>query len=412
MTKNDSAAPLAHRFLWTWDHSMDWAPLACGLQEMGCSNDYWRRPEDFIEDYKRAIDFFGSLGFNGIVVYGLFRDCHGGVDAAKEICRYARSKGTTIIAGVGINAYGGIYWDGKHEFNLGNWLEKHPELAAVGGNSTPSLRMACPSKPENAKWHLRAIQWLCENVEIGGINFESGDYGLCRCEACQKHFGREYFSVGHMTEFFTPLIERATKTRPGIFSICECYFDRMHDAGHYAPLKDLPPQAMLQFCINHEYLPKFLELGREEITAVGPHRKLLRTHIGTQWNGERHSLVARDFARIAAHAAETGMAGTTIFGEVTDRKTVHEINYLSAARFADNPKLNWKEFVSDTLGPLFGGAALAEKYLRILAKSTATPGDLRFVKSVLGKCDPNGHRRWMWLCELLCRRLDHQRGGR
>lgn len=412
MTKDDLAARLTHRFLWTWDHSMDWAPLADGLQEWGCFNDYTRKPEDFLEDYKRAIDFFGPLGFTGIIVYGLFRDAHGGVDAAKELCRYARRKGTKIIAGVGINAYGGIYWEGKHEFNLPHWLEEHPELAAVGASSVPLLRMACPSKKENAEWHRRAIQWLCETVDIGGINFESGDYGLCRCEACQERFGRDYFSVGHMSEFIGPLIEQATRSRPGILSICECYFDRLHDAQHYAPLKDLPPQTMLQFCINKDYLPRFLELDRANIAALGTHRKILRTHIGTQWSGERQALVAKDFARIATHAAETGMDGTTIFGEVTDRKTVHEINYLSAARFADNPRLSWKEFVSDTLGPLLGGATLAEKYMRILAKSGATPGDLRFVKSVLGKCRPNAHRRWMWLCELLYRRIDHQDGGR
>src|ERR1035437_5073220 len=93
-----SPMSLSYRFLWTWDHSMDWSPLADGLQEKGCSNRYYRKPKEFLDDYKRAIDFFSPLGFDGITIYGLFRDCHGGVDAAKELCRYARRKKMIIIA--------------------------------------------------------------------------------------------------------------------------------------------------------------------------------------------------------------------------------------------------------------------------------------------------------------------------
>jgi len=48
---------LKYRFFWTWDHSMDWTPLAQGIQEFGASNPYYKRPEDFIQDYQNAIDF-------------------------------------------------------------------------------------------------------------------------------------------------------------------------------------------------------------------------------------------------------------------------------------------------------------------------------------------------------------------
>lgn len=404
---------LEHRLIWTWDHSMDWAPLANGLQEFGCFNPYFRTEADFLQDYKRAIDFFAPLGFTGIIVYGLFRDCHGGVPAAQEICRYARRKGISIIAGIGINAYGGIYWEGNHEFNLPHWLQENPKLAASGPCSNPYLRMACPSKPENLAWHMRAIKWLCETVDIGGINFESGDYGLCQCSQCKKRYGVGHWSVGHMTEFFNPLIEQATKVRPDILSICECYFDHVHDAEHYRPLKDLPSDVILQFCINHEYLPRFLgEMTPQKVAELPPQRKVIRTHIGSQWNGERHALVARDWARLASKTAQIGMDGITIFGEVGPRKTVHEINYHSAAAFAAQPSLKWNQFVSDRLGPMLGSADLAGKYLHILGKARATPQDVRLVKSAMSKSGQDAFQRWMWLCDLLYRRLDEQRGLR
>jgi hypothetical protein len=405
---------LSYRFLWTWDHSMDWAPLADGLQEFGCSNYYYRKPEDFIEDYKRAIDYFSPLGFDGIIIYGLFRDRHGGVEAVKELCRYARRKKMMIIAGVGINAYGGIYWEGKHEFNLPCWLEKHPELASDQPYWDRSGRTACPSKKENLAWNKRAIRWLCETVDIGGINFESGDYGVCGCAQCSKRYGRGHWSVGLMAEQFTPLIEEATKVRPDILPICECYFDKVHDAAYYAPLKDLPANAILQFAINRVYFPQFLaQMDAAKAAALPPHRKIMRTHIGSQWNdmackmpGERHKFVARDFAALATRTARIGMDGLTIFGEVTAARTVHEINYLAAAAFGDNQDLTWKQFVADKLGPLLGGAKSAEKYIGILEKTKATPQDVRYVKSALCKAPRRLDRRWMWLYDLLYRRME------
>lgn len=401
---------LEHRLLWTWDHSMDWAPLAEGLQEMGASNPYYRKAEDFVEDYKRAIDFYSPLGYTGMVVYGLFRDNHGGVEAAQEVCRYARKKGMYIIAGIGVNAYGGIYWEGDHEFNLSHWLDEHPELAAVGTSLNPYGRMACPSRPENLAWHRRAIQWLCETVDIGGINFETGDYGLCKCDDCKKQYGTYHWSLGHMTDFFPPLIEEARKVKSDILPICECYFDGILNTEQYRPLAALPEGTILQFCITREYLARWLkEMTAEKAAALPPHKKVIRTHIGCQWDkGERHALVAKEWSQIAARAGELGMAGTNIFGEVGNRRTVHEINYLSMAAFNENPFLKWKDFVSDELGPLFGGEARAQKYVQIVGKTRATPADLKFARAAMAKATGDEFRRWLWLCDLICRRLEHQ----
>jgi len=406
-----------HRLFWTWDHSMDWAPLADGVQEMGCANPYFKKPEDFVSDYRRLIDFAASLGFTGVIVWGLLRDRHGGLDAAREICRYGRDKGVAILAGAGVYAYGGVYWEGDHEFNLLSWLERHPDLEAVDAmapsgdvfqDRSPYLRMACPSKPANRRWQREAIAWLCETLEIGGIDFETGDYGTCRCEDCLRRFGPPgRWSFGVMADVLPELIETALRTRPGLLPICECYFDNILDVESFHPLRSLPGEALLAFTINREFWPRVKqELDAGVVEALPPHRKLLRTHMGCQWNAERHAFVARSFAEFAQKAHAVNFDGVTVFGEVSARQTASEINYRALAAWADEPGLVWESFVSTHLGPLLGGPDLARQYVRLLERPQTSEEDLRSACGILRGQAGATHRRWLWLVEQLYHRLE------
>jgi len=403
------AKGLKHRLLWTWDHSMDWAPRPRSIQEYGCSDPYYKRPEDFVEDYSRLTAYLGRLGFTGVIVYGFLRDCHGGIDAAKEICRRAREHGMCVVPGIGVNSYGGVYWEGNHEFNLSHWLDRHPGLEAVGTRPhSRYLRMACPSKKENLEWHKDAVRWLCETFDIGGINYETGDYGLCQCEPCQKRSSRAAsWAFRDMAELLPPLMDAAEKARPGILPICECYFDNVHDPGPLAPLNVLPHNAILQFCINRWYLERFLkEMTPEKAAQLPPRQKVIRTHIGSQWNDQRHGFVARDLARLATKVAEIGMDGVTVFAEVSPARTVHELNYLALASFLENPELAWDEFVAQRLAPILGGEELARTYVELLGGEEADPAALESAKSILKTIGEPAWRRWLWLCERLCDRIE------
>ena len=401
---------LKHRLFWTWDHSMDWTPLTQGIQEWGASTPYYKKPGDFILDYTSLIDFCAAHGFTGVVIYGFLRDCHGGIEAAQEICRHGREKHVAIIPGIGVNSYGGVYWEGKHEFNLLNWLDRHPELEAVG-YARPYLnhymRMACPSKAENRRFMRDSVRWLCETFEIGGINFETGDYGLCQCADCQRASSRTgTWSPEDIVALLPPLVAEAQAARPGLLPVCECYFDSILDTAAHAPLRVLPEGSILQFCINHSYLPRFLnEMTPEKAAEMPPHAKVLRTHIGSQWNDHRRKLVARDLSAMAKKVAAVGMDGVTLFGEVSATSVVNEINYLSVAAFADAPSLTWDGFVARTLGPLFGGEGQAAKCIEFLEKADVTAGDLKEAKAILHASDERSYRRWLWMAEHLYQRL-------
>ncbi|MCP4382913.1 MAG: hypothetical protein GY798_16085, partial [Hyphomicrobiales bacterium] len=128
---SEDAPGLAYRTFWTWDHSTNWQLSQVGHQEIGVFNPYGKPPGGFLADYTRLVDFCSRNRIAAIVIYGFLRDTHGGIDAAQELCRYGKERGVRIIPGIAIGAYGGVYWEGDHPYNLATWLRKNPQFAAT-----------------------------------------------------------------------------------------------------------------------------------------------------------------------------------------------------------------------------------------------------------------------------------------
>lgn len=416
---------LPYRLLWTWDHSTNWYLEQVGLQEIGALNYYAKPASGFLEDYRRLVDFMSLHRINGVTIYGFLRDNHGGIEAAQELCRYAAERGVRILPGVGINAYGGIYWEGNHRYNLTTWLRQHPELRAKLGQpaafhipdfpelwfpETQYTDTACPSKPENARYHEEAIQWLAETFQIGGINFETGDYGVCQCTDClARRNVDETWSLKDMAMLYPRLFAAARTGRPDLWIVSEAYWDNILNLEALAPLADLPDDAIYQFCINRSYWPKVkAELSREHVSRLPRSKNVMRTHMGTQWNHERYALIARRFADMMQLLHTTGMQGATIFSEVSAFSVVNEINYLAFARFGYEANLTWEQFVANDLGPLLGGTEAAELYLKLLE----IPEDIQNLARAIGEAREIGnaqtgeaYRRWIWLQNRLHQKL-------
>jgi len=416
---------LPYRLLWTWDHSTNWYLEQVGIQEIGALNYYSKPEEGFLEDYRRLVDFMSLYRIGGVTIYGFLRDNHGGIEAAQELCRYANERGVRILPGVGINAYGGIYWEGKHRYNLTNWLQAHPELRATFKKpvafqipdfpklwfpETHYTDAACPSKPENAHYHEEAIQWLAETFAIGGINFETGDYGVCNCTDCSARRGAdETWSHKDMALLYPRLFEAARRSRPDLWLVSEAYWDNILDLEALAPLADLPEDAIYQFCINRSYWPKVRDnLTGEHVARLPRPKNVMRTHMGTQWNHERYALVAQRFSEMMRLLHTTGMQGGTIFAEVSALSTVNEINYLAFARFGYQADLTWEGFIADDLGPLLGGPEAAERFLTLLV----VPNDMDSLARASAEARDIGsaqvgeaYRRWVWLQNRLQQKL-------
>lgn len=416
---------LPYRLLWTWDHSTNWYLEQVGLQEIGAMNYYAKPAAGFLEDYRRLVDFMSLNRIGGVTIYGFLRDNHGGIEAAQELCHYATERGVRILPGVGINAYGGIYWEGDHKYNLTTWLRQHPELRAVL-EKRPAFHIpdfpelwfpesqytdtACPSKPENARYHEEAIQWLAETFEIGGINFETGDYGVCNCPDCvARRTADETWSFKDMAMLYPRLFAAARRGRENLWLVSEAYWDNILDLEALVPLADLPDDAIYQFCINRSYWPKLkTELTREHVSRLPRPQNVFRTHMGTQWNHERYELVAQRFAQMMQLAYSTGMQGATIFSEPSPFNTVNEINYLAFARFGYDADLTWEQFVASDLAPLLGGTEAAEHYLDLLIvenEAQVLTQSIGEAREIGNNQTGEAYRRWVWLQNRLHQKL-------
>ncbi|MBW3631924.1 MAG: hypothetical protein KY456_02730 [Chloroflexi bacterium] len=437
---------LPYRTFWTWDHSTNWDLEQIGVQEIGVFNPYGKPPDGFLADYTRLVDFMSRNRIPAVVIYGMFRDSHRGVETAQALCQYANERGVRILPGIAINAYGGVYWEGDHPFNLATWLRKHPELSArmehgVGFQiedlafplSFPRSDYTvsgCPSRPENQQWMADGVAWLAETCDIGGINIESGDYGVCGCDVCTKRRAAredanrrgeslESWSHADMADFYPRLFEaaRTHARRDDLWLYSELQWDNMLDTEAHASLRALPPEGIYQHTLNRSYWNRVKEqLTPEFVSALPTKTNVFRAQFACQWNGtratDRYKFNGRDFAGLTRKAAECGLQGLTVWGEVSAFHAATELSYLAFARFTYDPTLTWNRFITEEVAPRLGGERAAARFLEMTA---LIDGEILLEQSELRRLhteavdasrqtDYDAGRRWLSLADRIARR--------
>lgn len=441
--KIEQSPSLPYRTWWNWDHSTNWDLEQIGIQEIGVMNPYGKPADGFLADFKRVVDFMSQNRVAAIAIYGFLRDSHGGIAAAQELCRYATERGVRILPGVAINAYGGVVWEMDHEFNLSNWLRKHPELAAQM-ERPPGFQIqdlgfdlhfprgdyamrGCPSQQANQDWMAEGVAWLAETFEIGGINIEAGDYGVCGCPLCQARRAEredakrrdgyaESWSHADMADFYPRLYEATMSRRPDAWIYSEIQWDNLLDAEAMAPLRDLPDGGIYQHTLNRSYWNRVdRELTQRYTDQLPTQRNVFRCQFACQWNGdrrtERYRFNGRDFEAMTRKANASGFDGLTIWGEVSPYNTATELSYLAFARFSWDTELTWDQWIEQDVAPRLGGSAAARRYLEILepldppARPALTGLEMLQAEAVdaARQLDDEAARRWLWLAERIAR---------
>lgn len=441
-----SQAPgLAYRTFWTWDHSTNWELSQVGLQEIGVFNPYGKPPRGFLDDYKRCVDFCSVNRIAAIVIYGFLRNSHGGIDAARELCRYAAERGVRILPGIAIGSYGGCYWEGDHKYNLATWLKANPQHAATlekgVGFQIADLAFplnfprsdytmsACPSAPETMAWMEDGVAWLTETFDIGGINIEAGDYGVCGCARCvarrnneaeaarRKDVHGDYWSHTDMADNFPRLYRAAKAIKPDLWIYSEIQWDNLLDPVAHDAQRRLPRGGIYQHTTNRSYWKRIeRELTRDYVDHLPMQPNVLRCQFACQWNGdersERYALNARVFATMAQLCARTGLQGLTVWGEPSPYHATVELSYLAFARFSWDPSLTWDDFMARDVEPRLGGADAAARFVNIAVELDAHQALPRERLATLGD-EAASHaralrgeaaRRWLTLQEQIARR--------
>ena len=450
--------PINTRMFWTWDHSTEWALNLPGGHTLGSCNEYGRTTAAFIQDYTALFAWCASHKIDAVIVWGLLRDTHGGLDAAKAICEVALQQGVRLISGVGLNAYGGVYYEGSSPYNLENHLQANPELYAIDANGNPinyatdgnwdifplpntrgpgprGFYMACPSRPENQEFVAESLAWLFNNLPLGGVQIETGDTGVCQCDLCRAR--RQYpvstFSWEDMALMYPMATNAVRSVAPDAWVVCETYsHPQPYDAGpNLAPgfgfgkppwadaaLAQFPSGVFVQWVgdlymrSNNPPNPPLTWTAAGRVPRPDL-QHMMRAHFGTDWfwPGFRGEVAVDWVSKLIKESVTAGVQGITLFGEVSPFAAGAELNYLALTDFgsANNPTADRRIFEQGIAGPLLGGVNQVREFAEFAGlldrnypdKLNQIPAALNNIYSRLASLTPAAARRWCWLANEL-----------
>jgi len=279
-------------------------------------------------------------------------------------------------------------------------------------------------------WMEEAVSWLAETFAIGGINIESGDYGVCGCERCRarrandeeakrrKDDHGDSWSHTDMAANFPRLYRAAKAKRPDLWVYCEMQWDNLLEPVASEAQRALPQGAIYQHTANRSYWKRLRgELDPAFVAALPTQPNVLRCQFACQWNGdertERYAFNAKTFADMATRGKALGMEGLTVWGEPSDYFATVELSYLAFARFSWNPTLTWDAFMAGEAAPRLGGEEAAKRFVALaeeLDRAQRLPVErlAAMGKEAFGMASAHEGeiaRRWLTLTDQIARRL-------
>lgn len=378
-----------YRTFYTWDHSTNWDLSQPGSRLGGCHEPYEKPPEAFVEDYTRLIDYMAFLGLNHLIIWGALRDAHGGVAALRKLVEYGTANGVRVAPGVGINCYGGVYYDGDHPHSLVVLLRKKPELAAVDRDGQPLIdrknprrSVACPRHEEMRAWTLQSVRWLMEEVNPTAIHFETGDYGVCHCPVCCADGPRgKRISDEDMAEILPPVVAEVRSCGT------DCWLSYNHYMGYNREMmadppafaREIPDDVICKWGVSWMLAPELARSPDEGWGGVEPMTPEVRPptainmahlHFGTGWwnCSPRGTLEIARFLGSVPLVGRVGFQGLCTHGEESCLNPAHELNYHVFAGLAQDAGIPPEQLAARSVGALYGDEELAAEALMALAE--------------------------------------------
>lgn len=340
--------------LWCWDSRMTWDDEPKVIRNDMAAADrpfpYVKKSEAYTIGFRRLIDYCSLNGIYGIIIWGFLRDCHGGVGAAQDLCKYAVDKGVSILPGVGLCSYGGYYFEGNHPFNLNTYLCKYPERisSAIDCGKKPVTPVLDPALKANQDWWRDGLEWMLENFKVGGIDFEMGDFIVnLSPEAVKARTALEFEADANILDIVVAtkdLMDRAVKLQSDGLFINSTYRGYHQIAGFPKMdyLKPFSKQVAWEYTLtNMVRFPGF----PQEFMGAPNHRKYGYLH----WISSATKDTGKDYVvNIASvfqglHKLDFEFVGT--YGELSARNNpVIDRNYRAQVAWAKDAELKLQDF--------------------------------------------------------------------
>ena len=139
-----------------------------------------RLDERLLQDYRETFALMERIGFNEIVIWGLYTANNWPVDLAgavtpergrlvERLIADAHARGIKVISGLG-----------TYNWGFAEIIKANPKLN--GGNANAM----CASEPESHAWMERVLEFVFTRFAIDGVSMQSADQGRCKCERCAK----------------------------------------------------------------------------------------------------------------------------------------------------------------------------------------------------------------------------------
>lgn len=384
------------RFYWTWDHSTNWVLDDPGNQTNGCNNPYLKKPETFLEDYRRLIDHAVASRFNAVMISGFFREAHGGEVSAYEIARYGADRGVAVLPGVGTHSYNGIYYEGDHPAHLHTFTREHPECRMVDRHGKTGGNLG-PHHDGSKEYVRRSLEWMMKAFPVGGVYLENGDYMVDHSEMAKKArqqipSGEEDFLKDQYAAYLCALevLDRVCPEAWNVY-VTYCGFD-MNGAerldrglGKELPYfaTRMPESAVCMWTLSGMLrkqpvkLREWMECPRPDGVYENPTwprgirpptpRSAGFMHQGSQWSPvPRTALALSTYAEGCLRSHESGLEGISIHGEATSRTMTWKLNYLAMRHWTYHPESTLREFARVELAPELGSLEEAYDFIEAL----------------------------------------------
>ncbi|MEA3341681.1 MAG: family 20 glycosylhydrolase, partial [Chloroflexota bacterium] len=242
-------------------------------------------------------------------------------------------------------------YEGDHPFNLQTYLRKHPDRISTAHEEGGGRKVAPvldPSLPENQKWWRDGLEWMFETFQIGGINYEMGDFIVNPSDrAVQARAALKIECDENIQEIVVAtrdLFKVGFSLRPETILINSTYrgLEQVTDFPKMPYIDVLPSQTVWEYNLRGTVRkPDFAQ----RYQGAPKHRTYGYLH----WFNSSTKTMDKDYvaeiARVFPGAHKLGFEFIGTYGEVSAvNNSLADRNYRAQVAWARNPGLQRAEF--------------------------------------------------------------------